>query len=85
MPKFEIRDTSCDAIINTTEADTKEDVMKKILESMNISIIEVESTKECPECGWELRSAMLDTDGTNLVEGYECTNPDCDYEGDGQN
>ena len=27
---------------------------------------------ECPECGSEMQFAMIDIDGTNLEEGYEC-------------
>lgn len=36
--------------------------------------------KTCPECGEDLRFAMIDVDGTNLEEGYECTNTECNYE-----
>lgn len=32
--------------------------------------------KECPNCGCTLKPVMVDTDGTNLEEGFEC--PECD-------
>lgn len=31
----------------------------------------------CEECGDLLKRVMLDLDGTNLEEGWECQNPDC--------
>jgi len=31
--------------------------------------------EQCPECGGFLKPVMVDTDGTNLEEGYEC--PEC--------
>lgn len=34
----------------------------------------------CSECGSELRTAIIDVDGTNLENGFVCTNPNCDYE-----
>jgi len=35
--------------------------------------------RPCPDCGHELRYAIGDKDGTNLVEGFEC--PNCGWEG----
>ena len=32
---------------------------------------------DCPDCGHYMNPVMVDTDGTNLEEGYEC--PDCGY------
>jgi len=38
-----------------------------------------EAVEKCPDCGADLRYAMIDTDGTNIEEGVECTEQ-CGYE-----
>lgn len=43
-------------------------------EEDSYEIIDIEF---CSECEQELRSVMLDTDGTNLEEIFGCVNPDC--------
>ena len=62
------------------EAESVLDEANLIGEDGEVVTDDEEGHKECPECGWELKRCMIDLDGTNIEEGYECTNPDCDYE-----
>jgi hypothetical protein len=43
----------------------------------NIIICHSTGGNTCNECDHRVKSVMIDTDGTNLEEGLECSNPNC--------
>lgn len=76
LKRFIISETSSGGECGSIMAHTKEEALEEYLNQCGNSI----SAEKCPQCGEELHYAMIDTDGTNLEEGMECPNPDCDYE-----
>jgi hypothetical protein len=53
---------------------------KKKKTSKKTVCIETDETEICPDCGGELRQAMIPVDKHNLEEGWECTEKGCGYE-----
>lgn len=58
-----------DGIINLIDS-----IQDEAVETGKVSEAEVFGP-DCPVCGSYMRPVMVDTDGTNLEEGYEC--PEC--------